>query len=235
VGDESSVDENRFLYDAIATQIDSSRGLLTFTVGDATHRVRSPYVDSISQGAVGRLRLPSDKASFAFHVYADQRLRRAPDLDDLQQDRWGWRIGERRFGVRSGVLPGRNGSVVACDTEDFVIPIPREFLDYCRERGVEPLRILRGFVSNVCALTSGFERPREDNYRHDGVRACELATTYMQCIVGEFDEDSHGAERAVRKRRRRRVSEVAADAPKGMTGRPAPSGPPAAPPASPQK
>jgi hypothetical protein len=233
VSGESAVDGNGFLYDAIATHIDPSRGLLTFTVGDATHRVRSPYVDSVSQGAVGRLRLPTDSVTFVFHVYADQRLRRAPQLDDLPQNSWGWRIGERRFAVKSGVLPGHNGSVVARDTEDLVLPLPREFLDYCRDRRVEPLTILRGFVSNVCSLSSVFERPREDDYRHDGSRACELATSYMQCILGDLEEDSQKRGTLVKRRRRRRSStEAIPEAPKKATEKP-PNAAPAS--LSPQK
>ena len=206
---ESSVDANGFLYDALVMHIDVGRGQMIFTVGDSTHRVKSPHVDSFSQGAIGRLRLPTDRASFVFQTYADQRLRRAPELDDLLKNRWGWRIGQRRFAIKSGVLPGHNGSVIACDTAEFAIPLPREFLDFCKDRRVEPTAILRGFVSNVCSLASVFERPREDDYRHDGNRACDLAKAYIQCVLGDSAEDSNESRPLIKRRRRRRVPENA--------------------------
>jgi hypothetical protein len=202
-----SVLESVFLYDATVAHIDATRGQMTFVIGDKTHRVKSPHVSSFAQGAIGRLQLPTDRTSFVFQTYADQRLRRAPDLDDSSQGRWGWRIGQRSFLVKSGVLPGHNGSVVACDTEELVIALPREFVDFCKERRIEPIAILRGFVGNACSLSSVFERPREDDYRHDGIRACDLAKAYMQCVLGEHGEDSN-EERPLGKRRRRRRAAV---------------------------
>src|SRR5690242_18688122 len=86
-----------YLYDATLTQVDAVRGILIFTVGETTHRITYPHVGFFSAGAIGRLGLPAEGREFTFQAYPDQRLRRAPELDQLQERRWGWRIGERQF------------------------------------------------------------------------------------------------------------------------------------------
>src|SRR3978361_1596106 len=105
--DSASDPQDEYVYDATLIQLDSTRGALTFTVNDTTHRVTCPYVSSFNIGAIGRLRLPTKDRDFAFNAYPDQRLRRAPKLDQPAERRWGWRIGQRQFTVEVGVVPGR--------------------------------------------------------------------------------------------------------------------------------
>jgi hypothetical protein len=196
-----------YLYDAILTQIDSARGLLIFSVGNATHRVSSPHISCFSPGAAGRLRLPTEREPFAFHIYADQRLRRAPELDDARDQRWGWCIGERRFAVRSGLLPGRNGSVVQADTEAVTLDLPREFLDFCETRGLKPARVLGAYVADVCGLSSLFECPREDRYTSGGSDEREFAMAYFQRAFGWVDEPEYRAKVKAARRARKSSSE----------------------------
>jgi hypothetical protein len=167
------------------------------------HRVSSPHISYFSPGAVGRLRLPTEQEPFAFHVYADQRLRRAPELDDPREQRWGWRIGERRFGVRSGLLPGRNGLVVRRDTEALTLDLPREFLIFCEIRGLKPDMVLRTFVGDLCELSSLFECPREDGYSSSGSDEREFAKGYFQRAFGWVDDPDYRAKVRAAKRGRK--------------------------------
>jgi hypothetical protein len=207
VNEDSQVDGDGYLYDAIVIRVDAAHGTMLFTVGDATHRVKSQHVISFSQGAVGRLRLPTERDSFVFQTYADQRLRRAPELDDPREDRWGWRIGTRRFAVKSGLLPGYNGLVVPLDMETLALQLPREFLDYCHGRKLTPATVLRSFIGDLCVLSSPFERPREDGYTGSGSDACELAMAYFRHAFDYVDDPAPRKKLNTVKRRRRQPGE----------------------------
>jgi hypothetical protein len=178
--DEVDASDDRYLYDAVLMRIDSVRGILIFNVGGATHRVSSPLFSCFSPGAVGRLRLPTEREPFAFQTYADQRLRRALEADDVGGNRWGWRIGERRFVVQSGLLPGHDGAVVRRDTEAVALDLPREFLDFCDGRGLNPATVLRVFIGDLCGLSNLFECPREDGYTSNGSDERDLAKGYFE-------------------------------------------------------
>lgn len=207
MNEASQRDGDGYLYDAIVTQLDPVRGAMAFTVGDATHRVNSAHVVSFSPGAIGRLRLPTARDSFVFQTYADQRLRRAPELDDLREQRWGWRIGERRFAVTSGLLPGHNGAVVPRDTDALTLELPREFVGHCQSRGLTPANVLRSFIGDLCVLSSVFERPREDGYTSGGSDQSELAKAYFQRAFDYLDDPAHRPKTKTVKRRRKQARE----------------------------
>ena len=189
-----------FLYDATLTQVDVARGTLIFQLGDTPHRVTSPHVSFFSQGAVGRLRLPTDRNEFAFHTYADQRLRRAPELDNPQEQRWGWRINERAFLVRTGLLPGRNGNVVHLDAQVLPLEIPQEFITFCEVRGLTPSIVLRAFIADLCEIMNFFVCPREDGYSSSGSDERLYANQYFQRTFGWVDDPEYRAKvRAARR------------------------------------
>jgi hypothetical protein len=193
-----------YLYDATLTQVDAVRGALVFSVGEATHRITYPNVGFFSAGAVGRLRLPAGTQAFAFHAYPDQRLRRAPELDQPQEGRWGWRIGERPLLILAGVIPGRAGKVIRRDTESLSLELPREFLEFCATRGITPERVLRGFIADLCTLMDFFVCPREDRYCSNGSDERRLASEYFKRTWGWVDEPEHrAAVRAARRQERK--------------------------------
>jgi hypothetical protein len=179
-----------YLYDATLIQLDSARGVLTFAVGDTTQRVTSPHVSSFNIGAIGRLRLPSKDQDFAFNAYPDQRLRRAPTLDQPPERRWGWRIGERQFTVEAGVIPGRAGKVVKRDTQPLALELPREFVLLCKSRGIDPAQVLIKFIADLCGLTNLYNCPREDGYSCSGPEPCRISDEYFQNAWGEPGESS---------------------------------------------
>jgi hypothetical protein len=184
-------DDEHYLYDAVLTRINADAGVLTFTVGASNHRVVYPHVTTWTVGTVGRLRLSTDPRGFAFHSYVDQRLRRVPGLDDLAQQQWGWRIGERRFRVRSGLLPGQNGEVVRRDTEPLVLDLPREYLTYCADRGLKPATVLRAFIADLCELFDWNACPREDDYSTNGSDERLYAEAYFQRCFGWVDDPEY--------------------------------------------
>jgi hypothetical protein len=192
---------SEYLYDATLIQLDTLRGSLIFKVNDATHRVIYPHVSSFSVGAVGRLRLPSDHQEFSFNVYPDQRLRRAPSLDQPQERRWGWKIGERSFTVEVGVIPGRAGKVIRRDTQPLTLEVPREFVRFCTSRGIAPDRVVTRFIADLCRLTNFFGCPREDGYTSSG--GMDVAGDYFNQSWGDTDPARPRAPRTIGPRRSR--------------------------------
>ncbi len=189
-----------YLYDATLTQVDAVRGILLFTVGDTTHRVTYPHVGFFGAGAIGRLRLPADGREFTFVAYPDQRLRRAPELDQPQERRWGWRIGERQFLILAGVIPGRAGKVIRRDTQTLPLELPREFVEFCATRGITPESVLRSFIADLCSLTDLCGCPREDGYSSHGSDERRLASEYFQHTWGWVDEPEHRETRRAARR-----------------------------------
>jgi hypothetical protein len=177
-----------FVYDAVLTRIDHSAGTLVFTVGDDDFTVIPSTTTSWRVGSVGRMRLNTHPRGFAFHHYADARLRRDPALDDLPNQRWGWRLGERKIQVRAGMLPGCNGDVVRRDTEMLSIELPREFIDFCAIRGLAPLSVLRAYVADLCELFNWVQCPREDDYSTNGSDERMYAQIYFQRAFGWVEE-----------------------------------------------
>jgi len=194
-----SESEDAFLYDAILTQTDPHRRVMVFSVSGAVHSLQCEHAGSFSGGAVGRLRLPTERHPFVFQIYADQRLRRWQEIDDKEAGRWGWRIGERKFTVQWGVLPGRNGAVITRDTKRLELDIPNDFLARCEQALCDPQLVLKAFISDLCSLSSQFERPREDGYSNNGPAAIELANHYFKQTF-----EATQAQLPVRKRRGRR-------------------------------
>ena len=195
-----------YLYDAILSQIDEVRGLLVFVIAGKTHRVTYAHVSSFSQGSVGRLRLPTDQVGFAFHIYADQRLRRAPELDQVSDGKWCWRINDRQFYVRAGLLPGRNGLVVPQDTQEVRLDLPREFLAYCETRGLTPTTVLRAFVADLCEIQNLFAHPREDGYSSNGSDERMLAREYFERTFGWTEDPAYRSKTGPRRRGRPKQS-----------------------------
>jgi hypothetical protein len=184
-------DDEHYLYDAVLTRIDAEAGVLIFTVADSNHCVTYPHVTTWTVGTVGRLRLNTDSHGFAFHSYVDQRLRRGAGLDDLPRQQWGWRIGERRFRVRAGILPGQDGRVVRQHTTRVELHLPQEFIHYCAVRGLTPTSVLRAFIADLCELFNWVNCPREDDYSTNGSDERLYAEAYFQRCFGWVDDPEY--------------------------------------------
>jgi hypothetical protein len=165
------------LYDVELVRIDRTKRTLTFRHEGCALVICPCDVSRWLAGAVGRLTLRAD-GEVSFLIYADPRLRRAPDFDQYEAGLWGWRLGEYHFCVRAGVIPGVNGAVIAEDVEPLQLAIPREFLDLCVRFRVTPENALRAFIADVCCLQSAVLRPREDGFSSLGSEEREYARAY---------------------------------------------------------
>ena len=103
---------------------------------------------------------------------------------------------------------GRTGcGLVALGIRQFAVwylELLREFLDYCQSRKVAPLNVVRAFIGDLCALTSQFERPREDGYASSGSDARELARAYFQCSFALVEDPGVREKKAKPVQRRRK-------------------------------
>jgi hypothetical protein len=171
-------------YDAVLVEIDEEAGVLIFNAGGARHRIRFSGNVWWSTGAVGHLRLSDESVPFLFHPYPDQRLRRFPIEDDPGLNLWGWRIDDRHFAAKAGIVPGRDGLVVAQDTETLVIDIPREFIDLCEKFRLHPKTVVRGFIADLCELMNWAYCPREDDYSSNGSDERRMAQLYFERAYG---------------------------------------------------
>jgi hypothetical protein len=187
------ISDDGFLYDAELTRVDNDLKVLVFTVAGAQYTVTPSSLANWTVGQVGRLRLTTEDCDFAFHTYADPRLRRAPELDNARRHQWGWRIGEQRFCVQADVLPGRDGVVVRRDTKHVELELPREFLDFCAVRGLTPTGVLRSFIADLCELMNWVACPREDGYSSNGSDERLYANAYFQRTYGWVDDPEYRA------------------------------------------
>ncbi len=167
-------------YDVELIRIEEGAQRLTFRVAGSERVVCSANAGWWEIGTIGRLMLGNNGSEFGFHAYADQRLRRAPERDDPARCRWGWRMGEHRFCVKTGIVPGRSGAVVREDTTPTLLDLPREFVDRCTAVSVAPDAVLRTFIADLCDLRSSGNRPREDGYCASGQDEGFLAREYFQ-------------------------------------------------------
>lgn len=181
--DPNDVTGEAFLYDAQLIAIDEPHKSLIFSVR-GTYSIPVSSTTHWKVGEVGRLRLPASDCSFAFHAYPDPLLRREPSLDNSALGAWGWRLGDRRFTVRAGVIPGEGGAFIARDTEFLEIELPREFLELAAACELKPETILRGFVADLCSLMNFCSCPREDGYSSNGSDERLYAKDYFRRAYG---------------------------------------------------
>jgi hypothetical protein len=172
------------LYDAVLAEIDEKAGVLVFNAAGTKHTICSSGTVWWKRGAVGHLRLPGERVPFSFYAYPDQRLRRLPTQDDPGRNLWGWRIDDRDFAAKAGIVPGRDGLVVTLDTETLVIDIPREFIDLCAKSKLQPKTVLRGFIADLCELMNWGYCPREDEYSSNGSDERRMARLYFERAYG---------------------------------------------------
>jgi hypothetical protein len=185
------VADDGFLYDAELTSIDAPGELLRFQVAGTEYTVKYPEPAYWEVGCVGRLRLESPRQRFAFHLYFDQRLRRAPEFDDPRGHQWGWRIDERHFLIRAGLIPGRDGQVVRQKTKRLVLQVPSEFIFFCTSRGLKPESILRAFIADLCEIHNWANCPREDDYGSNGSDERMYANAYFERCFGWVNDPEY--------------------------------------------
>lgn len=140
----------------------------------------------VFEGKIGCLRRDtSGEPTFA--AYADQTLRRAPELDSARprKNSVGWRCASRpAFTAPPGLIPGVDGDLCSDSTEPVTVPVPPEFSRLAREYQMTPKELLSGFIADVCGLESTTVCPRADGYSSNGSDERMLAQDWLERAYG---------------------------------------------------
>lgn len=62
------------------------------------------------------------------------------------------------------------------------IDLPDEFLELCDFDRIEPTRILRGFIADLCGIISWHSNPRAESYSSNGSDEREFARAYYDRV-----------------------------------------------------
>jgi hypothetical protein len=170
------------MFDARLEAIDVARQSATFICRGIEYTRRLSYSPSWSPGTMGALRLHPDDEYFDFYTYPDQRLRRAPERDHATWQWWSWVIDDHHFYIRAGIIPGIAGAVVRDECESLEVPLPPEFIAYCRGSDFEPDQLLRAFIADASGIQDSRRCPREDRYCSTGTDQRFLAREYVQLL-----------------------------------------------------
>lgn len=142
-------------------------------------------------GRRGAVEAVEDKGPtvYRFHVYQDQSLRRAPELDaypgaepfEWDSMRIGWRCDSapEGFDAPGALVPGINGAFVEDHSSAVSVAVPVEFEDLCAQLSMTPLQVLRSFMANACALADNAANPRVDGLICTSPAAVQAAASYI--------------------------------------------------------
>lgn len=159
--------------------------------------------DDVDRGLIGQVGALSREvewgrpASFRFEPYADQTLRRAPELDGpdpyaapgTQPRTVGWRCSQRPGGLRApvGVIPGIGGAYVEDGSQPLQLQVPAEFAELCRGRMTTAEAALTRFMGDACDLDSTRALPRADGLNCGSHEAVEAARHWVDVALPEAD------------------------------------------------
>jgi len=65
---------------------------------------------------------------------------------------------------------------------NLTLKLPDEFLDLCRRDGTDPETVLRGFIADLCEITSWASSPRTDGYSTNGSDERMYARQYYERV-----------------------------------------------------
>lgn len=132
----------------------------------------------------------------AFIPYMDATLERDPDLDcytgsHRRTVEHGWRCSSRPDGflAPAGIVPGIDGKFVPDETVPVTLNVPPEFVRKAAEYQLEPERLLRLFIGDVCGLHNMFACPRADGYGSQGSDERDLAEEWLERGLGSWRID----------------------------------------------
>jgi hypothetical protein len=64
----------------------------------------------------------------------------------------------------------------------LTIELPPEFIALCKQDNVPPEVVLRGFIADLCELTSWVDAPRADGYSNNGSDERRYAMEYYERV-----------------------------------------------------
>lgn len=67
-------------------------------------------------------------------------------------------------------------------TKNVTIELPEEFVQLCQKDNVEPERVLRAFIADLCGIINWKSNPREDGYSSSGSDERTMARDYYERV-----------------------------------------------------
>jgi hypothetical protein len=64
----------------------------------------------------------------------------------------------------------------------ITLALPPEFLAHCKNDGVAPETVLRGFIADLCGISSEYANPRTDGYNSNGSDERGMAEEYYRRV-----------------------------------------------------
>lgn len=65
---------------------------------------------------------------------------------------------------------------------NVTLKLPDEFIELCREDGVTPEVVLRGFIADLCEIWDSVSEPRTDGYCNNGSDERSKAREYYERV-----------------------------------------------------
>jgi hypothetical protein len=65
---------------------------------------------------------------------------------------------------------------------NVTLRLPDEFIELCREDGIEPETVLRGFIADLCGIMNWAGAPRQDGYGSNGSDERSMAREYYDRV-----------------------------------------------------
>ena len=67
-------------------------------------------------------------------------------------------------------------------THSVTIELPLEFVVLCRQDGIQPEDVLRGFIADLCRIINHAHAPRADGYCSNGSDERRMAREYYERV-----------------------------------------------------
>lgn len=67
-------------------------------------------------------------------------------------------------------------------TKRVTLNLPPEFIELCEGHGIEPERVLRGFIADLAGIISWADSPRTDGYNSNGSDERRYAMEYYERV-----------------------------------------------------
>lgn len=129
-----------------------------------------------------------------FRDYADQSLRRVPELDSSDHGSdgeravtvTGWSCDSYPNGFRApaGVIPGEHGQFVPDETVAVSVRVPPEFVRECRRVQMTPEEVLCSFVGDLAGIRNSLACPRADGFGSNGSDERDFAERWLERAHG---------------------------------------------------
>jgi hypothetical protein len=65
---------------------------------------------------------------------------------------------------------------------NLTLTLPEEFIELCRQDGVTPETVLRGFIADLCGIMNYIAEPRADGYSSNGSDERSMARDYYERV-----------------------------------------------------